>query len=322
MKSVYPPLKLKALMLVVLGCLSAYSMADTICPALDSCEVNPDVNNGNKVIVASGKYRNGIPTVEEFKSLFEDDDIPGNTYIRGFTIFNVYDLSGSTEPPRVEFSPNTEITVDTSYLNNAAYGPFRQDVAHTGVSFHTERADAQFVLPKNVHFSLQGQPKEFDEGITGVELSGGNLNSQADFSITAPNSLAYYISLGVADIHDSVINLSKDADHSSAIRVESEEEDQDAIVNINNMQIRGGGYANVGVDIANHNPENHSIANVTNTEINFTNPFSVGFFLNNGSAVNVDGSTIHSGIGIMLTTNQEEMSLILKIAVLLGRMLY
>ncbi|PIT16181.1 autotransporter outer membrane beta-barrel domain-containing protein [Snodgrassella alvi] len=305
MKSVYPPLKLKALMLVVLGCLSAYSMADTICPALDSCEVNPDVNNGNKVIVASGKYRNGIPTVEEFKSLFEDDDIPGDTGVQSFTVFNVYDLPGSTKPPRVEFSPNTEITVDTSYLNNVAYGPFRQDVEHTGVSFHTEKADAQFVIPKNVHFSLQGQPKEFNEGIIGVDLNGGNLNSQADFTITAPNSLAYYISLGVADIHDSVINLSKNADYSSAIRVESMEEDQDTIVNINNMKIQGNGYGNVGIDVANHNLENHSIANVTNTEINFTNPFSAGFFLNNGSAVNIDGSTINSGIGIMLATNQE-----------------
>jgi hypothetical protein len=278
MKSDYPPLKRKALLLVVLGSLSAsYSMADTICPALDSCEVNPDVDNGNKAIVVSGKYRNGIPTVEEFKGLFEDDAIPGDTGVHSFTVFNVYDLPGSTKPPRVEFSPNTEITVDTSYLNDAAYGPFRQDVEHTGVSFHTERAVARFVIPKNVHFSLQGQPKEFDEGIIGVKLSNGNLNSQADFSITAPNSLAYDISLGVANIHDSVISLSKDADYSSAIRVESVEENQDAIININNMKIQGNGYGNVGIDVANHNLENHSIANVANTEINFTNPFSVGF---------------------------------------------
>ena len=307
MKSIHPPLKLKTILLVVLGSLSAYSVAANTCHAIDGCKV-PDPEN-NKIIITADQYYNGIPTESEFKELFTG--APGEDG-HNLSMFRVHESNNTAHSLTAEFSPNTEITIDTSYLNNKKYGDHREDIDHTGVSFESETGNARFVMPKGVHFSLQGQPKEFDEGIKGIELSGGYLDSQADFTITAPHSDAYYIAAtgagtaaSTANIHDSEIKLDKDSDYSAAISIEVSD-NNNALVNVNNMKIQGDGYINFGIDIVNQSPENHAVANVSNTEINLTNPLSSGFYLNNGSEVNVKNSTIKSGIGIMLATTQTE----------------
>lgn len=309
MKSIHPPSKLKALMLGVLSSLSVYSMAAvTICPAIDGCEFNPSENNSNKIVIAAGQYRNGIPTVEEFKKLFNEDDVPGDTYLRNLTVLNIgYIPESTTLGQQVEFSPNTEIIVDSSFLNNAEYGPFRQDIEYTGVRFNSEKGTTKFVIPKGVHFSLQGQPKELEFGITGVSLDGGYLNSNADFSITAPNSNAYDIGWGTADISNSVINLGKNSDFSTAIYLGGEYDNKEAVTNINNLEIDGAGYGNGGIALAGIGNKNIR-ANVTNTKINLTNPFSEAFFFNNGGIIDVANSKVQAGIGIALQSTQDYAS--------------
>ena len=88
-------------------------------------------------------------------------------------MFRIHESNNTAHSLTAEFSPNTEITIDTSYLNNQKYGDYREDIGHTGVSIESETGNARFVILKGFHFSLQGSQKKLIEVLQELNLMEG-----------------------------------------------------------------------------------------------------------------------------------------------------
>lgn len=297
-----PPYKLKVLLIGVLSSLSTYSLAATTCSNPQDCSDNVGAALGNEMVIAAGKYQNKVPSIAEFKSKWSDNDEPG---IFGYNE-NVFSLSRSHYQNSsidlgtqldVQFTSGTEIKLETSFLKDDKYGPHREDYSLTGVSIGSnEDKTIKVSIPKGVHFILQGAPKEYtDGGITAIDIRGGVVNSQANFTVESPNSTVYDVYSSTLNAQEHEINFSKDSYFSLAATAQD-----DALVNLDKVHINGLGEWNIGLAA-----RDNGHVNFRNGSITFNHPNSVGFFITTGGNINIEKSVIDVGHGISLFSRED-----------------
>lgn len=288
MKFISPPAKIKTILLVVLGSLSAYGLAATTCTDRNGCGIGAGTALGSDVKIAAGQYQNAVPTPAEFQDGW-------NSSL--FYIGNDFDAQ-NPPPIKAEFTPGTNIILDLSFLERPGYETDKEEgVSFTGVDIglYAEGEDSvKVIIPKGVQFTLKGGSKESDNNITGIGLDAGHVDSQADFIINAPVSEAYDVYGGKLDAHDHKIILGKDSYFSGAAQVQFE-----GTLNLDHVDIQGSGEWNLGVD-----SYEQGKTNIRNTSIKLTHNNSVGFMIAGGGKINVDNSTINAGYGIGVFSRQ------------------
>lgn len=288
MKFISPPAKIKTILLVVLGSLSAYSLAATTCTDWNGCDIGAGTALGSDVKIAAGQYQNAVPTPAEFQEGWDSSL---------FKIGNDFNAQNPL-PIKAEFTPGTNIILDLSFLERPGYEKDKEErVGFTGVGIGSSAGGEdpiEVIIPKGVQFTLKGGPKESDNNITGIGLDEGHVDSQADFIINAPVSEAYDVYGGILDAHDHKITLGKDSYLSSAGQVQFK-----GTLNLDRVDIQGSGEWNVGVDSFEQGK-----ANIRNTSINLSHKNSVGFVIDSGGKINVDNSTINAGYGISVISSQ------------------
>lgn len=289
MKFISPPAKIKTILLVVLGSLSAYSLAATTCADRNGCDIGAGTALGSDVKIAAGQYQNAVPTPAEFQEGWNN------------SLFHISnnDVNAQNSPPiKAEFTPGTNIILDLSFLERPGYETDKEKrVSFTGVDIglYAEGEDSvKVIIPKRVQFTLKGGLKESDNNITGIRLDEGRVDSQADFIIDAPVSEAYDVYGGKLDAHDHKIILGKDSYFSGAAQVQFE-----GTLNLDHVDIQGSGERNSGVG-----SYEQGKANIRNTSIKLTHNNSVGFMIDSGGKINVDNSTINAGYGIGVFSRQ------------------
>lgn len=289
MKFISPPAKIKTILLVVLGSLSAYSLAATTCADRNGCDIGAGTALGSDVKIAAGQYQNAVPTPAEFQEGWNN------------SLFHISnnDVNAQNSPPiKAEFTPGTNIILDLSFLERPGYETDKEErVSFTGVDIglYAEGEDSvKVIIPKRVQFTLKGGLKESDNNITGIRLDEGRVDSQADFIIDAPVSEAYDVYGGKLDAHDHKIILGKDSYFSGAAQVQFE-----GTLNLDHVDIQGSGERNSGVG-----SYEQGKANIRNTSIKLTHNNSVGFMIDSGGKINVDNSTINAGYGIGVFSRQ------------------
>ncbi|MCX8745639.1 autotransporter outer membrane beta-barrel domain-containing protein [Snodgrassella sp. B3882] len=283
MKSNFTQTKINAILLTLFGSFSAYSMASGVCSNPSGCRIGSGSNLHGTVLISGQNYKNSVPNVNDFLS--------GDHYS---VVFDT-DAYGETEPIQLIFDKNANIVLDSSFLNDPAYGDKRDHFHLTGVNIESDSSSA--IIPKGVQFTLKGYPKQFNNiGMTAVDVTAGYVDSQADMNIDSANSVAYevYSSTGKIDAHDSTINLGADAYTSFAGRSE-----EDGQLNFKRIKIKGSGQWNMGVSVF-----DKGNVNFIDSSMNFSNPESLAFNLSNGSNVNIENSSIEAGYGISLHTRQ------------------
>lgn len=289
MKFISPPAKIKTILLVVLGSLSAYSLAATTCADRNGCDIGAGTALGSDVKIAAGQYQNAVPTPAEFQEGWNN------------SLFHISnnDVNAQNSPPiKAEFTPGTNIILDLSFLERPSYETDKEERgSFTGVDIglYAEGEDSvKVIIPKRVQFTLKGGLKESDNNITGIRLDEGRVDSQADFIIDAPVSEAYDVYGGKLDAHDHKIILGKDSYFSGAAQVQFE-----GTLNLDHVDIQGSGERNSGVG-----SYEQGKANIRNTSIKLTHNNSVGFMIDSGGKINVDNSTINAGYGIGVFSRQ------------------
>lgn len=289
MKFISPPAKIKTILLVVLGSLSAYSLAATTCADRNGCDIGAGTALGSDVKIAAGQYQNAVPTPAEFQEGWNN------------SLFHISnnDVNAQNSPPiKAEFTPGTNIILDLSFLERPGYETDKEERgSFTGVDIglYAEGEDSvKVIIPKRVQFTLKGGLKESDNNITGIRLDEGRVDSQADFIIDAPVSEAYDVYGGKLDAHDHKIILGKDSYFSGAAQVQFE-----GTLNLDHVDIQGSGERNSGVG-----SYEQGKANIRNTSIKLTHNNSVGFMIDSGGKINVDNSTINAGYGIGVFSRQ------------------
>ncbi|PIT56765.1 autotransporter outer membrane beta-barrel domain-containing protein [Snodgrassella alvi] len=288
MKFISPPAKIKTILLVVLGSLSAYGLAATTCTDRNGCDIGAGKALGSDVKIAAGQYQNAVPTPAEFQDGWDS------------SLFNISNNFNAQNPPpiKAEFTPGTNIILDLSFLERPGYETDKEEgVSFTGVDIglYAEGEDSvKVIIPKGVQFTLKGGSKESENNITGIRLDEGRVDSQADFIINAPVSEAYDVYGGKLDAHDHKIILGKDSYLSGAAQVQFE-----GTLNLDHVDIQGSGEWNMGI-----NSYEQGTANIRDTSINLSHKNSVGFMIASGGKINVDNSTINAGYGISVFSRQ------------------
>ncbi|NUE67738.1 hypothetical protein [Snodgrassella sp. ESL0253] len=105
MKFISPPAKIKTILLVVLGSLSAYGLAATTCTDRNGCGIGAGKALGSDVKIAAGQYQNAVPTPAEFQDGW-------NSSL--FNIGNDFDAQNLSSI-KAEFTPGTNIILDLSF---------------------------------------------------------------------------------------------------------------------------------------------------------------------------------------------------------------
>lgn len=144
MKSSFTQTKINAILLTLFGSFSAYSMASGVCSNPSGCRIGSGSNLHGTVLISGQNYKNSVPNV--------------NDVLSGIHYSVVFDTnaSGETEPIQLIFEKNANIVLDSSFLNDPAYGDEIDHFHLTGVNIQSDSSSA--IIPKGVQFTLKGYP--------------------------------------------------------------------------------------------------------------------------------------------------------------------
>lgn len=288
----------KKLCVFALFGITTQTVLATDCSNPTGCRAYTNSPDGSDINVVAGNYHNAVPTPAEYQDEMQStissiDEINDTTIVH--PIFSATDSSA-----KLHFNDKTTITMDTSFLSNAAYSPYQNAFGLTG----TQVRDGNVTIPKGVTFIIKGQPLDYDYSeIEGLDINRGTVDSQADFNILGPNALAYNVYNKGAKLtaHDSSITLGKDSQNSEVIFVagDSEDPENSPTATLTNVTINGSGKNNIGYQV-----QDAGTLNVNAGSLNLTGDNSIGIVTSGGN-LNINNSSVNSPTGIALFAEPE-----------------